>query len=73
MQYFSEADFMPHGHCYLWKPGVVYTLVISDFLIGTAYVVISITLFGLERKINLQFNRVVIRCLYWRMWVDPLK
>lgn len=60
LQYFSEADFMPHGHCYLWKPGLVYTHVISDFLIGTAYVAISFTLYGLVKKTNLGFNRVVL-------------
>lgn len=58
--YFSQADFMPHGHCYLWKPGLVYTHVISDFLIGSAYVAISLTLYGLVKKIKLPFSPVVL-------------
>ena len=36
--------FMPHGHCYLWEPGLLWTHVISDVLIGLAYVSISATL-----------------------------
>lgn len=60
IQYFSEADFMPHGHCYLWKPGLVWTHVISDFLIGMAYLGISITLYRLIKKINLPFNTIVL-------------
>jgi signal transduction histidine kinase len=59
-EYFSQMDFMPHGHCYLWKPGLVYTHVISDFLIGLAYLTISLTLYGLVKKIKMPFNAVVI-------------
>jgi len=36
--------FMPHGHCYLWEPGLLWTHVISDILIGLAYISISVTL-----------------------------
>jgi PAS domain S-box-containing protein len=36
--------FMPHGHCYLWQPDLLWTHVISDILIGLAYVAISGTL-----------------------------
>lgn len=57
---FSQYGFMPHGHCYLWKPLLVYVHVISDFLIGTAYLSISLILYQLIRKINLPFNRVVL-------------
>jgi PAS domain S-box-containing protein len=36
--------FMPHGHCYLWEPGLLWTHVISDMVIGLSYVAISATL-----------------------------
>ncbi len=36
--------YMPHGHCYLWEPGLIRLHLITDCLIGTAYVVISSTL-----------------------------
>ncbi len=57
---FSTDGFMPHGHCYLWKPSLIMTHVISDSLIGLAYVSISIILFILIRKIKIQFNFVVL-------------
>lgn len=57
---FSQYGFMPHGHCYLWKPLLVWMHVISDLLIGVAYVSISVILYQLIRRINLPFNRVVL-------------
>lgn len=57
---FSQYGFMPHGHCYLWKPLLVYVHVISDLLIGIAYVSISVILYQLIRRINIPFNRIVI-------------
>ena len=41
---FSWVDFMPHGHCYLWKPGLVWLEVLSNGSIGLAYVFISAAL-----------------------------
>lgn len=45
-----DNDFMPHGQCYLWKPGLVWLHVISDALIGIAYIVIPITLLYVVRQ-----------------------
>lgn len=39
-----SGDFMPHGHCYLWKPQIVWLHVISDAVIALAYYSIPITL-----------------------------
>jgi signal transduction histidine kinase/CheY-like chemotaxis protein len=36
--------YMPHGHCYLWQPGLVGLHLVSDTLIGLAYLGISMTL-----------------------------
>ncbi|MDX2023678.1 MAG: ATP-binding protein [Deltaproteobacteria bacterium] len=58
--YFSQAAFMPHGHCYLWRPALVWTHVITDLLIGSAYVGISVTLYVLIRKIRLPFSAMVL-------------
>ncbi len=41
---FSGNGFMPHGHCYLWTPGLVWLHVISDALIVIAYFSIPIAL-----------------------------
>lgn len=51
---------MPHGHCYLWKPSLVWTMVISDALIGLAYVSISASLYWLVRKIKLPFSAMFV-------------
>lgn len=48
--YFSTAYFMPHGHCYLWKPSLVALHVISDGLIALAYMLIPIGLAYLVYK-----------------------
>src|SRR3989344_5461023 len=59
-QYFSESGFMPHGHCYLWKPHLVTTHVVSDLLIGLAYISISISLYALVKKIKIPFSTMVL-------------
>jgi signal transduction histidine kinase len=57
---FSADGFMPHGHCYLWLPSLVGLHVGSDVLIGTAYVVIALTLWGLVRRIRLPFSPMIL-------------
>ena len=57
---FSQSGFMPHGHCYLWKPFLVSLHVLSDALIGLAYISISITLYILVKRIQLPFNKIVL-------------
>ena len=47
---FSSDGFMPHGHCYLWTPGIVWLHVISDALIAVAYYSIPITLAWFVRQ-----------------------
>ena len=41
---FSSDGFLPHGHCFLWKPGLIWLHVSADVLIGLSYVAISLTL-----------------------------
>src|SRR5579872_2631153 len=40
----SNPMFHPHGYCYLWEPSLVGAHVISDGIIGTSYLAISLTL-----------------------------
>jgi PAS domain S-box-containing protein len=47
---FSSSEFMPHGHCYLWRPGVVWLHVISDGIIALAYTSIPFTLLYFVRR-----------------------
>ena len=41
---FSDGEFMPHGHCYFWKPGLLWLHIVSDALIAVAYYSIPLTL-----------------------------
>ena len=40
----SGEGFMPHGMCYLWRPGILALHVISDALITLSYFSIPFTL-----------------------------
>ncbi len=56
---FSSSDFMPHGYCYLWDPGVLWLNVVSDGLITLSYYCIPIVLIYFIRKNRgLPFNRI---------------
>lgn len=46
----SSDGFMPHGHCYLWTPQIVWLHVLSDALIVLAYYSIPIALVYFVRK-----------------------
>jgi signal transduction histidine kinase len=41
---FSGESFIPHGHCYLWNPGLIWLQVSANALIGLAYIAISSSL-----------------------------
>ncbi len=75
--------FIPHGHCYLWKPALVWLHLSSDTLIGLAYVSISATLAYLVYKARqeipyhwmfLAFGLFIIACgathfmEVWTLW-----
>src|SRR5215471_9769303 len=45
-----SSDFMPHGMCYFWNPGVLWLNVISDILIALAYYAIPVLLFHFARQ-----------------------
>ena len=47
---FSSDGFMPHGHCYMWNPGLVWLHVVSDALIALAYTSIPFTLVYIARR-----------------------
>jgi signal transduction histidine kinase len=57
----SEDNFMPHGMCYLWQPGVLWLHIISDLLIALAYISISCTLaYFVRRRKDLLFHWIFI-------------
>jgi hypothetical protein len=47
---FTDGSFMPHGHCYFWKPEIIGLHVTSDALIALAYYSIPLTLVYFTRK-----------------------
>ena len=47
---FASDGFMPHGHCYLWNPELVWLHVASDSAIALSYTSIPFTLTYLVRK-----------------------
>lgn len=60
LQFFSE-EYMPHGHCYLWRPDILWTHVISDGLIALAYFSIPLALVYLKRKrTDIQFSWLLV-------------
>uniref|UniRef100_A0A832M4D5 histidine kinase n=1 Tax=Oscillatoriales cyanobacterium SpSt-402 TaxID=2282168 RepID=A0A832M4D5_9CYAN len=79
---FSGNTFIPHGHCYLWKPELVGLHVISDSLIALAYYSIPITLISFVRKrqdlpfdwVFLLFGAFIVACgtthilEIWTLW-----
>lgn len=80
--FFSSGGFIPHGHCYLWKPDLVWLHILSDSLIALAYYSIPVTLFYFVRKrqdlpfdwIFLLFGSFIIACgtthvmEIWTLW-----
>ncbi|WP_426101276.1 sensor histidine kinase [Massilia sp. TSP1-1-2] len=61
IRYFSTEDFMPHGHCYLWEPVLLWLHVGSDTLIALAYFTIPLTLiYFVRRRKDLQFNWIFV-------------
>ncbi|MEP7122909.1 MAG: PAS domain S-box protein [Byssovorax sp.] len=58
---FSSNEFMPHGHCYLWQPGVIWLHVTSDAIIALAYTTIPFTLlYFVRRRRDLPFHWIFL-------------
>lgn len=53
--------FMPHGHCYLWRPDILWLNVLSDAVIAGSYYAIPVFLvyFVWQRK-DLAFNWIFV-------------
>src|SRR5438045_8765973 len=79
---FSSNGFLPHGHCYLWNPVLLWLHVTSDVVIWLSYVAISATLAYLVRRIRdipfqwiwIAFGVFIIACGFthlmevWTVW-----
>lgn len=57
--FFSGGPFIPHGHCYLWKPSLLWLHALSDALIAIAYFVIAIALaYFIQQRRDVPFRRI---------------
>src|SRR5258706_5283137 len=57
LQELFSSDFMPHGYCYSWKPGLLWLHLVSDVLIAVAYFSIPLTLvYFIRKRKDLPFN-----------------
>ncbi|AFY73490.1 signal transduction histidine kinase [Synechococcus sp. PCC 7502] len=53
--------YIPHGHCYLWQPVLVYLNVAGDAIIGLSYYSIPITIIDfVRRRQDLPFNWIFV-------------
>ncbi|ROM74142.1 histidine kinase [Pseudomonas brassicacearum] len=53
----TDKRFMPHGHCYMWRPDLLWTNVIADGLITLSYVTIPFTLiYFIHRRKDVPFD-----------------
>jgi len=58
---FDSSGFMPHGHCFLWTPGLLWTYVASDTAIGLAYYSIPVALtYFVRRRKDFSFNWIFL-------------
>lgn len=48
--WFTSAGFMPHGYCFQWSPGLLWTYVGADAVIALAYYSIPIALWTFSRR-----------------------
>jgi len=59
--WFSSGQFLPHGHCYMGSPGVLWINVIADLLIAMAYFTIPFALLYIaRRRRDLRFDWLVL-------------
>ncbi|MDZ8190045.1 MAG: PAS domain S-box protein [Nostoc sp. ChiSLP02] len=58
---FYSNNFVPHGHCYLWKTELVWLHIISDVTIALAYYSIPLLLiYFISKRKDLPFNGVFV-------------
>ncbi|MBE9227373.1 PAS domain S-box protein [Phormidium sp. LEGE 05292] len=59
--FISPSQFIPHGHCYLWKPQLVGLHLVSDLLIAIAYFSIpSLLIYFVYKRKDVPFLKVFL-------------
>ncbi len=58
---FESDSFMPHGHCYLWRPDILWLNVGSDAVIAAAYFAIpAFLVYFVKKREDLAFNWIFV-------------
>lgn len=60
------TDFMPHGHCFLWEPYILWPLVVSDLFIALSYfsIPLALVIVILKRKEKKLYNISLLFALF---------
>lgn len=59
----SGEHFLPHGHCHMWTPGILWMHVIADIVLATAYFAIPfVVVYVAQRRRNLPFKNGLLIC-----------
>ncbi|AMK77900.1 MULTISPECIES: PAS domain S-box protein [Methylomonas] len=60
LEFLADNNFMPHGYCLSWSPGLLWTFVISDGLIFMSYFLLPIALgYFARRRQDFPYIRVL--------------
>lgn len=61
VDFFNSERFMPHGHCFLWEPDILWLHVLSDGGIVAAYLGIPLALiYLLYKRKDLKFENIFL-------------
>ncbi len=61
LEFFDSDSFMPHGHCFLWDPRILWLHAVSDLGIAFAYFAIPLALiYFVERRQDFPFKGLLV-------------
>jgi len=80
--FFGRNGFLPHGYCFTWTPGLLWTMVVSDLVIAAAYLSIPVAILSFVRrrgepsnnKVAWLFSAFILACgithlmAVWTVW-----
>ncbi len=64
MNFLGRSGFLPHGYCFQWSSGLLWTLVVADVLIALAYFSIPLAIWHYVRR-----RRADLGKLGWVPWL----
>ena len=80
--FFGRNGFLPHGYCFTWTPGLLWTMVVSKLVIAAAYLSIPVAILSSVRgrgepsnnKVAWLFSAFILACgithlmSVWTVW-----